>query len=186
MCECPNGAAGKAALVAIFVISAEITTIFSFVYVLIFGLVAMVYNLMPLCREMEKHILMAGGFFAWLVAIGQIVTAAVMNEDMLQFCSEDSDFDMEDTTMCNMTLYRVMNSVGAILWILAGIIVCTIPDPRMEAIRPASRSVAPHDGNATTTASPDGKSITTKTTTMNPDGSMNVAETVERLDDCEV
>jgi hypothetical protein len=69
-----------------------------------------------------------------------------------------------------------MNAVGAALWVLAGLIVTTIPDPHVEVVR-VTRSV---------TVSPDGKSITTKVTTTNPDGSKTVTETVEELDDCEV
>lgn len=175
-------------MLAVLVICAEITTIFSFIVVLIVGLVAMVYNLLPLCIEMDYRSLMAGGLFACLIAIGQIVTAAVISQDTLQFCGE---YDMEDTAMCDVTLYQVMNSVGAVLWIFAGIIVCTLSDSnwgmtRSSSIHPSLHTDEVQKETRSIRVAPDGKSITTQIVTTNPDGSMNVTETVEEFEDCEI
>jgi hypothetical protein len=175
-------------MLAVLVICAEITTIFSFIVVLIVGLVALVYNLLPLCIETDNRSLMVGGLFACLIAIGQIVTAAIISQDTLQFCGE---YDMEDSAMCDVTIYRVMNSVGAVLWIHAGIIVCTLSDSnwgmtRSSSIHPSLHADEVPKETRSIRVAPDGKSITTQIVTTNPDGSKNVTETVEEFEDCEI
>ena len=176
-------------MLAVLVICAEITTIFSFIVVLIVGLVALVYNLLPLCIETDNRSLMVGGLFACLIAIGQIVTAAIISQDTLQFCGE---YDMEDTAMCDVTLYQVMNSVGAVLWILAGITVYTLSDSNWGMARSSSIHPSLHHADQvpketrSIRVAPDGKSITTQIVTTNPDGSKNVTETVEEFEDCEI
>ena len=177
-------------LVAFLVVAAEITTIFSYLMVLVFGLIVTVYKLKLLCTEIEKSSLVRGGILAWLVAIAQIVSAVLINEDTVSFCNEDSGFGLEDSAICSGTLYRVMNATGGILWLLAGLLAMKSPNPR-------SRKDSYEDNKSVDSGAAsdefdnsfaEGKSITTEETTNDSDESEREREReiVEDMDDLKV
>lgn len=174
MCDCPNEAAGKSAMVALLVILAEISTIFSHLIVLIFGLIAMICNLLPLCKKMRMEELICGGFLAGLVSIGQIVTAATIDEGSLQFCDANLDYDMEGTAFCNLSTYRIANAVGAGLWIVGGSIEVTIPEPGRSrtAVVPVQSSPYQSGPVASRTSTASGTKSDTAVTTSSLAGTM--------------
>lgn len=112
---------------------------------------------------------------SWGVAIGQGVSAALIDVNALAFCKEESGFDMEDSVLCNDTLYHTMNTTGALLWFLLGIIIITVlvlSDPaRFQETDAPKESVE------------DGKPIPAEKTTSNPEEHNTDKEVVEEFDD---
>lgn len=75
---------------------------------------------------MSKPYFMSGGLGCWAVAICQTVALLKIDETTLAFCQQ---YDLNDA-YCELTLYRVMNAAGAVLWTIAGIVACIIPNPQ--------------------------------------------------------
>ena len=177
MCTCPNGPKGHITIVAVFSLTGLACTLFSFIWVLVFGLIATIYTLLLLFKEMESGALLCGTLLCWLVAVLQIVTAVILDESHLSFC-DSSNVDQQ-SALCNVVLYQTLNAVGAFVWIIDGIFVIALPDPEPRNIhRPSTVACVQDSSKENTTIErvthADG-SITVKVT--HPDESVTVSET---------
>lgn len=172
------------------------TTVFSYTWVLVFGFVATIYNLLLLCMERQSGGLFCGALLCWLVAVLQIVACAMpMDESNLLFC-DNNDVD-QDSAMCNVALYQAMNVVGAIVWIANGLFIVALPDPEPHNNIRHSRAVAPakeshvtrqtiNSTKTDTIAQPDGSRLDS---VSHPDGPISVDETGDEgrfEEDCNV
>lgn len=142
-----------------FVIVAEITTLFSNIWFMIFGLIAMIYNLIPLCMAMQKRGLTMGGVLAWVVAMCQIVFAAIIDEDnllLLPTCDETLENNLEGTAFCDLKTSRIVNAVGGALWLIAGAGQISIPEPPYASSGVMPNVAGGKSSKAATATSPAG------------------------------
>jgi len=197
MCNCPNGSPGYIAFLATLVL-AEVTTIFSPLYVLLFGLFAMSCNILPSVQRLNSSFLLVGSICSWLVALGQIITAAITAEGAFSFCKE---FGFEEM-YCDPTLYKAMNAIGGFLWLVAGIVALQIPDPDEAGRLPTKSRATPcaalltnvmtkprkvqHETKKSMSTLDHGKHVITNTLWTNPNGTQSVTEAVEDTKDCNV
>jgi len=109
------------------------TTVFSYTWVVVFGFLATIYNLLLLCMKRQSCGLFFGTLLCWVVAVLQIVACAtnVDESNLLSFCGNDV---YRDSALCSETVYLALNGFGAFVWTVNGLTILALPDPEPHGI----------------------------------------------------